>query len=70
MQFPAKAMPFQQIIMHALQSQYDVDVHLLFAPAMAKPLGGGGDIEMLAVHASVRHKACACKMSCTDLHYF
>ena len=30
MQCPAKAMPFQQIIMHALQSQHDVDVHLLF----------------------------------------
>ena len=27
---PAKAMPFQQIIMHALQCQHDVDVHLLF----------------------------------------
>ena len=31
-QCPAKAMymPFKQIIMHALQSQHDVDVHLLF----------------------------------------
>ena len=29
-QHPAKAMPFQQIIMHALQCQDDVDVHLLF----------------------------------------
>ena len=27
---PAKALPFQQIIMHALQCQLDVDVHLLF----------------------------------------
>ena len=26
----AKAMPFQQIIMHALQFQHDIDVHLLF----------------------------------------
>ena len=24
------AMPFQQIIMHALQCQHDLDVHLLF----------------------------------------
>ena len=30
MQRPAKAMPFQQIIMHALQCQHDLDVHLLF----------------------------------------
>ena len=29
-QRPAKAMPFQQSIMHALQCQHDVDVHLLF----------------------------------------
>ena len=29
-QCPAKAMPFQQIIMHALQWQHDIDVHLLF----------------------------------------
>ena len=29
-QRPEKAMPFQQIIMHALQCQHDVDVHLLF----------------------------------------
>ena len=29
-QRPAKAMPFQQIIMHALQCQHDIDVHLLF----------------------------------------
>ena len=29
-QHPAKAMPFQQIIMHALQCQHDRDVHLLF----------------------------------------
>ena len=26
-QRPAKTMPFQQIIMHALQCQHDVDVH-------------------------------------------
>ena len=30
LQRPAKAMPFQQIIMHALQCQHDLDVHLLF----------------------------------------
>ena len=30
MQRPAKSMPFQQIIMHALQCQHDLDVHLLF----------------------------------------
>ena len=29
-QHPAKAMPFQQIIMHALQCQHDLDVHILF----------------------------------------
>ena len=29
-QRPAKTMPFQQIIMHALQCQHDLDVHLLF----------------------------------------
>ena len=29
-QRPAKAMPFQQIIMQALQFQHDLDVHLLF----------------------------------------
>ena len=29
-QRPAKAMPFQRIIMHALQCQHDLDVHLLF----------------------------------------
>ena len=29
-QRPAKDMPFQQIIMHALQWQHDLDVHLLF----------------------------------------
>ena len=29
-QCPAKAMPFQQGIMHALQCQHDLDVHLLF----------------------------------------
>ena len=29
-QCPAKAMHFKQIIMHALQYQHDVDVHLLF----------------------------------------
>ena len=29
-QHPAKAMPVQQIIMHALQCQHDLDVHLLF----------------------------------------
>ena len=29
-QRPSKAMPFRQIIMHALQCQYDIDVHLLF----------------------------------------
>ena len=29
-QRPAKAIPFQQIIMHALQCQHDLDVHLLF----------------------------------------
>ena len=29
-QRPAKAMPFQQMIMHALQCQHDLDVHLLF----------------------------------------
>ena len=28
-QRPARAMPFQQIIIHALQCQHDVDVHLL-----------------------------------------
>ena len=27
---PSKTMPFKQIIMHALQCQHDVDVHLLF----------------------------------------
>ena len=27
---PANAMPFQQIVMHALQCKHDVDVHLLF----------------------------------------
>ena len=27
---PSKAVPFQQIIMHALYYQHDVDVHLLF----------------------------------------
>ena len=27
---PAKAMPFQQIIMYALQFQHDIDVHRLF----------------------------------------
>ena len=27
---PAIAMPFQQIIMHVLQCQHDIDVHLLF----------------------------------------
>ena len=30
LQRPAKTMPFQQIIMHALQCQHDLDVHLLF----------------------------------------
>ena len=30
LQCPAKAMPFQQIVMRALQCQHDVDVHLLF----------------------------------------
>ena len=29
-QRPAKTMPFPKIIMHALQCQHDVDVHLLF----------------------------------------
>ena len=29
-QRPAKSMPFQQIIMHVLQCQHDLDVHLLF----------------------------------------
>ena len=29
-QLPAKTMPFQQINMHALQCQHDLDVHLLF----------------------------------------
>ena len=29
-QRPAKTMFFQQIIMHALQCQHDLDVHLLF----------------------------------------
>ena len=29
-QCPAKAMPFQQIIIYALQCQHDIDVHLLF----------------------------------------
>ena len=29
-QRPTKAMPFQQIIMNALQCQHDLDVHLLF----------------------------------------
>ena len=29
-QHPGKAMPFQQSIMHALQCQHDLDVHLLF----------------------------------------
>ena len=29
-QRPAKVMPFQQIIMHALQCQGDLDVYLLF----------------------------------------
>ena len=29
-QCPAKAMPFKQIIIHALQCQHDIDVHLLF----------------------------------------
>ena len=29
-QHPAKAMTFQQFIMHALQCSYDVDMHLLF----------------------------------------
>ena len=29
-QRPAKTIPFQQIIMHALQYQHDLDVHLLF----------------------------------------
>ena len=29
-QRPAKSMPFQQIIMHALQCQHDLNVHLLF----------------------------------------
>ena len=29
-QCPAKAMPFQQISIHALQCQRDIDVHLLF----------------------------------------
>ena len=33
-QRPAKAMPFQQIIMHALQCQHDLDVHLLFVVAI------------------------------------
>ena len=30
MQCPAKAIPFQQIIIHALQCQHDIYVHLLF----------------------------------------
>ena len=30
MQCPAKAMHFKQMIMHTLQCQHDVDVHLLF----------------------------------------
>ena len=31
----------------------------ILSTAMAKPLGGGGgDIEMLGVRPSVRHKAC------------
>ena len=29
-QRPANAMPFQQIILHALHYQHDIDVHLLF----------------------------------------
>ena len=29
-QRPEKAMPFQQIIMYALQWQHDLDVHILF----------------------------------------
>ena len=29
-QRPGKDMPFQQIIMYALQCQHDTDVHLLF----------------------------------------
>ena len=33
-QRPAKTMPLQQIIMHALQCQHDVDVHLLFCLTM------------------------------------
>ena len=34
-QCPAKAMPFQQIVMHALQCQHDIDVHLLFCYAIS-----------------------------------
>ena len=37
-QRPAKAMPFQQIIIHALQCQHDVDVHLLFCFDLDLPI--------------------------------
>ena len=36
-QCPAKAMPFQQIIIHALQGQHDIDVYLLFCLPLISP---------------------------------
>ena len=38
LQCPAKAMPFQQIIMNALHHQHGVDVHLLFCFDLDLPM--------------------------------
>ena len=40
-QRPAKAMPFQQIIIHALQYLHDLDVHLLFCLDLHIPSSRG-----------------------------
>ena len=62
-QYPAKAMTFQQIIMHVWQYPHDVDVHLIFCYLPRRRRPGTGDIATppvrlsvcLSVRPSVRH---------------
>ena len=78
MQCPAKAMPFQQIIIHALQCQHDIDVHLLFCVDLDLHMASYRGHVLLGFSSSIltdgyhftysaQQKPCACllnKLSC------
>ena len=46
-------MPFQQIIMHALQCQHDIDVHLLFCFDLDLHIASSRDRVLLGFSSSI-----------------